>query len=296
MSGSSKNWIINLVVSLVAGIGSVYLLRLIPFLINHSVLTGTVVFFVLMSIFYARHTRRKVAQSTCPIYDRRERICRLGIKGVHQKAEYSIAACLDDVKQGETYRWLGFSAVNVTCRREGEEAITGNPKRAREYEFCTLSPEAHSVLDSQAAWQQRDLGLVTNNLHTSSVAMDNFKRRMGLNVSNPTHYFPPTFRLVIVGDRKTHVGFYIPGQSGIDSPEVELVRTDSDACLFRWFQWYYIKTKQDGETCRLDRMVLKARFEDPKAGPDEIARTVAAQGVEVAEEEVRHILEEYEVA
>lgn len=294
MNSGVRYWIITLLVALAATIGGVYLLQVMPLIVEYSASVGIALFFVLMSLFYALYIRRKVRQTTCEIYDLRQRICRLGIKEIHRRAEDTIVSCLNDVQEGETYKWLGFSSVNVVYRQGGERALIEKAKGARSYEFCTLDPEAQQVLEAQASWQEGDLELVTNNVRMAASAIDTFKR-MGLNVSNPTHFFPPTFRLVILGEREIHVGFYGPGQTGIDTAEIELVHTGADECLFKWFQWFYTKTIEDANRARAEKMVLKAKIEDPSAGLDTISQTLRDQGIEAAREEVQRVLEEYDI-
>lgn len=295
MALSRKHWLIVFVVGVVAGIAGYAFVVVLFESAEYAVTASIVLFAVSASASYGQYQKG----AACQLYDRTGGVCKLGIRAVHDKAEGTIRDCLSDIGDDEIYRWLGFSGVNVVSLTRGEEIIRHNARGTRRYEFFTLDPKAGRVMRRQASWEGRDPETIKLNVRSASDFLASYASS-GLNVRNPTHYSTPTFRIIMVGARRIHVAFYPPArgdtaQCGIDSCEIELINTGTDMCIFPWFQWFYSRNLEYADRHRLDRKILKAKFENPTANTQAICCAVGAQVSRVTVEDVRRTFLEYQI-
>lgn len=295
MDRSRKYWLVTCLVGIVASVAGYYIMLALSQLAEYAVAASIVLLAISMSVGYSHFQKR----TTCKFYDKTKTICKLGIKKVNKKAEDTIRDCLNDIQESETYRWLGFSAVNVVSLTRGEDIIKKKSRGTCNYEFFTLNPKAERILRLQASWEGRDLATIQLNVKSASNFIASYMRA-GLNVKNPTHDCTPTFRVIMVGERKIHVGFYPPAKSdvaqcGIDSFELELINTGTKMCIFPWFQWFYSKNLEYADKHRMDKKILKAKFENPAADIDAICQTLRAQGSKITTEEVHRTFREYQL-
>jgi hypothetical protein len=296
MGLSRKHWLVMFLVGVSASVVGYYIMLALFKSTEYAVTASIVLLAVSLSTSYGQFQKFQ-KRATCQLYDRTKSVCTLGIRKVHKKAEDTIRDCLNDIQENETYRWLGFSAFNVASLTRGEDIIKKKARGTCNYEFFTLNPKAERIFRLQASWEGRDLATIRLNVKSASNFIASYMHA-GLNVKNPTHDFTPTFRVVMLGDRRIHVGFYPPvkgdkAQCGIDSPELELINTGTEMCIFPWFQWFYSKNLEYAKTRQMDKKILKAKFENPSADIDAICETLRAQGSQVTPEEVRRTLREY---
>jgi len=173
----------------------------------------------------------------------------LGIVNLHNTGE---ERSLEGLKEAEEkYYWLGTSAYYVICDPAKQEDYFSN-KKETEFLFITIDPKCISAISEQSNWEKLDTNDLVNFIKNTKQTIENLKKKH-VNIKWEGHNVFPTFRIVIIDNKKVLVSFYEKGLRGSRGKQIEL---SSDSILGRWFTIFFQKTRLENIRHRIIKDIL----------------------------------------
>lgn len=181
------------------------------------------------------------------------KIRELGVIKIHEQAEQTIATGLESANS--CYYWLGTSAYYVLCDpKTREQQILPRPHAS--FIFITLDPECPSIIASQAEWSHTSVDETTDRINESRSKIKKLRNR-GLDIVWEGRSTTPSFRVVIVNQKKVFVSFYEKGKKGPQCKQLEL---DAGGILGQWFLQYFENERADATRMRIERTLTRYLF------------------------------------
>jgi len=158
----------------------------------------------------------------------------LGIRRYYPKAE---EPTLRRIRQAKgSYLWLGTSANYVIGNPAIEELIREHKHHVK-IRFVTIHPECKTAMYEHAKWQNTAESALKERIEFTRKTIASLKRK-GCNIEWLGHSQIPTFRVVVIDEKRVLVSFYQAKTRGPDSPQFEIA---ADSILGRWFMDFFDK-------------------------------------------------------
>lgn len=173
---------------------------------------------------------------------------KLGVIGLHNKAEETILKGLEEANN--SYKWLGTSAYYVLCTPK----IIQNyivPQHETIFLFITIDPECSAALSAQAEWARIKEKDLINRINDTKRKIEQLNEG-GTIITWEGHSTFPTFRIVIINEKKVLVSFYEEGKLGKDCEQLEI---NGDGLLGQWFIQFFEKSRKLANYMRLERII-----------------------------------------
>lgn len=172
----------------------------------------------------------------------------LGVVGLHNKAEETILKGLQEANY--SYKWLGTSAYYVLCTPRNIEKYI-KPQTKTDFLFITIDPECSMILSSQAEWAHiHENDLCERIINTKNIIQKLNEQKVRITWEGHSTF--PTFRIVIINDKKVLVSFYEKGKLGKDCEQLEI---KCEGLLGQWFIQYFEKSRKLANHMKKEREI-----------------------------------------
>jgi hypothetical protein len=219
------------------GIPLFIILILIAVLLATSFLLGQKLYENVCKIDILNKQIEKLTQekSFCCVLNQKTSICPLGVTHIYNQAIETITTSITEAKH--SYKWLGYSAFNVVHNHQNLFQINNQVK----YEFVTLNPNAENLL-AQVDKDFHSTLRPTNQANNAEKIINELIKSHNHVISIKHHSQLPSFRLILIDEKKALVSFYETGKDALTSPQIEITENpESKYSLLPWFQTYYDK-------------------------------------------------------
>ena len=176
--------------------------------------------------------------SNCCVMGRAMEMCPIGITAIHPTVDSTITSSIKEAHR--SFKWLGLSAFNVVHNNKG---IFWN-KKEPEFEFVIANPENARLADEvDKSYGDVKATLGARRLISESrVLLSDLIEHVLPKIHVRCHNQMPTFRLILIDDRKAYVSFYEGGIDALKSVQLEIVDSpEAPYSIFKWFAMFYQK-------------------------------------------------------
>lgn len=176
--------------------------------------------------------------SYCCVLDQSTPFCPLGVTAINPHMETTITSSIQEAHR--SFKWLGLSAFNVLHNNKQFFA----QKKEIDFEFVTANP-GNSRLANEV---DRFYGDVKGTLGArkliaeSNALLADFADNVNPSIRVLHHNQMPTFRIILIDDRKAYISFYERGIDALKSVQLEIIdNPEAPYPIFKWFTMFYQK-------------------------------------------------------
>jgi len=176
--------------------------------------------------------------SYCCVIDQKTRFCPLGVTAINPHMESTIIPSIQEAQH--SFRWLGLSAFNVIHNNKD----IFSKKKTTEFEFVIANPKNDKLAtEVDKYWGDARGTLGAKKLMTeSNDLLSVFVKNVNPNIRIHYHNQMPTFRMILIDDKKAYVSFYEKGVDALKTVQLEITdNPDIPFSIFKWFPMFYQK-------------------------------------------------------
>ncbi|MFX0196172.1 MAG: hypothetical protein ACFFCW_08620 [Candidatus Hodarchaeota archaeon] len=194
----------------------------------------------------------------CDFYDITLGQCKFGIVDFNPKASIADQSTLQEVDKGKSYTWTGATGREPAFHMNTDDSCGPDPKKNRQYSFAIMDPELITLARAHARWENKKEHKETEQeLKKNLQDLTKLSRKDPKNFEIHRHPCIPTFRVIVVNDKKAYVSFYERNSSGPKGRQLVIKDNSGDECIFPWFQQYHQRHKEEAQRNRIIRKILK---------------------------------------